>query len=159
MGFPYWNGDPRNVNFLTCAFPPDLRDLSSSVEDKLCPLSNTCMGDTQCWALMLLVRGKAVGHLLSILSFFLRGILLLPSSSSAQSSVVCSSSIFLFSISTGVFLPPVPLWFFLPVLPPLLNSRVFQNSFLFYFEISCICPGYLLVIPRSALSWEESNSG
>lgn len=74
------------------------------------------------YSVTLLLPGKAVGHLLSVLSFFFRGILLLPSSSSAQPSVVCSplsSTCFLFSISTGGSLPPAPLGFFPLLLPPL----------------------------------------
>lgn len=113
MGFLYWNGESKKFNYLDLHISISLERLITQC--KLCPLPNTCMGDTQCWALMLLLHGKAAGHLLSILSFFFRGVLLLPSSSSAQSSVVCSpSTVFLFPISTGVFLPPVPLWFFLP---------------------------------------------
>lgn len=115
----------------------------------LCQVALPCMDGIQRWALMLLLHGKAVDHLHFILRISVRGMLLLPSSSSAQSSVVCSPhSHFLFSVSPGGSAPPAPLGL---LFPPLLNPRVLQMSFLFPFEFFYLCP-FFPVILSSALS-------
>lgn len=60
----------------------------------------SCVDGIWCWVLILLLYGKAAGHLLSILSFFFRRILLLFSSflgfvhSGLQASFPCSPSHF-----------------------------------------------------------------
>lgn len=126
----------------------------------MCPLPNTlsCMDDIQCWALTLLLCGKAVGHLLSILSSFFRGILLLPSSSSAQSSVVCSPHFYFLSLFhfRWWLLAPSPFggssspYFPHSLIPEFLNSKLHSCSLL---KLPTFAPSFLLAILSSALSF------
>lgn len=144
MGFLYWNGESQKFNRLDLCISAGLERLIIQCRGQTVPSTKYLHG----WYTVLGSHAAATWEGSRSSAFYFEFLFqMYPFNSPLpQPSVVCSpSTAFLFSISLVVHSPCTS--------STLLNSRVFQHSFLFHFEISYI----LLVISSYALSWEESS--